>query len=60
MDNQQQLTLCFNCGRDENAIPMIAWQYQNRSLWVCCECMPNLIHKWPKVVAQLQDQGDQT
>jgi hypothetical protein len=53
MNEQLQTTPCFNCARSENDIPVIAWRYQGQALWVCCECMPNLIHKWPKVVAQL-------
>jgi hypothetical protein len=43
---------CFNCHRSETEIPVIAWRYQGQALWVCSECMPNLIHKWPQVVAK--------
>ena len=44
---------CFNCQRSEAEIPVIAWRYQGQSLWVCSECMPMLIHKWPQVVGRL-------
>jgi hypothetical protein len=59
MDEQHQSPPCFNCNRSENDIPIIAWRYQGQPLWVCCECIPNLIHKWPKVVAQLQNQPEE-
>lgn len=44
---------CFNCARDEDVIPLIAWRFQERDLWVCSECMPLLIHKWMQVQEQL-------
>lgn len=44
---------CFNCARDEYVIPLIAWRFQGRDLWVCSECMPLLIHKWRQVQEQL-------
>lgn len=44
--------VCFNCQRNETEIPVIAWRYQGQALWVCGECMPLLIHKWPQVVGR--------
>ena len=52
--NETQLSQpCFNCARTDQEIPVISWRYKGEALWVCSECMPNLIHKWEKVVAQL-------
>ena len=50
--------VCFNCQRDENEIPIISWKYQKQALWICCECMPILIHKWPQLVNQLSAVKD--
>ncbi len=36
---------CLNCGRDEQDVPVIAWRYQGRPLWICSDCLPLLIHK---------------
>ena len=52
-------TQCFNCQRSETDIPVIAWRYQAQELWVCSECMPLLIHKWPQVVGRLDGSKEQ-
>lgn len=52
--------ICFNCQRDENEIPIIAWKYQKRPLWVCCECMPLLIHKWSQIVGRVGSSESQS
>ncbi|MBI3159840.1 MAG: hypothetical protein HYZ26_09610 [Chloroflexi bacterium] len=44
---------CFNCARSQDELPVIAWTYRGAKLWVCCECMPRLIHKWAEVVQGL-------
>lgn len=51
-DTKKQV--CFNCDRNEDMIPVIAWRYQGQALWVCSECMPLLIHKWQQVAANIQ------
>lgn len=56
---------CFKCQRTSQEIPVIAWQYQGHALWVCCECIPMLIHKWNHIVhlltpveASSMDEGE--
>ncbi|MCA9969042.1 MAG: hypothetical protein KC425_02445 [Anaerolineales bacterium] len=48
---------CFNCGRSDQEIPIINWQYREQPLWVCSECMPMLIHKWAQVKARLDQSS---
>ncbi len=51
--------ICFNCQRSEDEIPVISWKYQGQALWVCSECMPSIIHKWPQVVARMEQQKEE-
>lgn len=44
---------CFGCSRDQSQIPLISWAYQGKALWVCCQCIPRLIHKWEEVTQSL-------
>ncbi len=55
MDETQS---CFICKRDQREIPVTMWQFQERQLGVCCECMPKMIHKWPQVVARYLNLPD--
>ncbi|MCX8007607.1 MAG: 4Fe-4S binding protein [Coriobacteriia bacterium] len=36
--------VCFRCGRDEDAAPLLPVRHQGKSEWVCTRCLPALIH----------------
>lgn len=40
---------CFNCDKTESDIPVLNMKYKQNELWVCPQCIPNLIHN-PDVV----------
>jgi hypothetical protein len=35
---------CLFCDRDDNEVPLISLAYQGKSMWICPQHMPNLIH----------------
>jgi hypothetical protein len=42
---------CLNCNRTDEQIPLIALTFQGRTLHICPQCLPNLIHK-PALLAE--------
>jgi hypothetical protein len=52
--NTEPTTLsCTLCQRSEMEIAVVVWQYQTRPLPICCQCMPQMIHKWGQVVEKI-------
>ena len=43
--------LCFSCQVSENDKPILQMYCMNKKLYVCPQCLPNLIHK-PEVVQE--------
>lgn len=35
---------CFQCGTDEDNVPLLPVRMQGTSTWVCTRCLPSLIH----------------
>ena len=57
----QMTEVCLNCRRGETEIPLQAWRYQSRALWICPDCLPLLIHKreqlmpkWPPAAGSVK------
>ncbi len=50
---------CLNCDRTEAQVPLIAWRYQGRELWICLDCLPVLIHERNKVLAKWPATNEQ-
>jgi len=40
---------CFNCERTEFDVPVIELRCQGKEIWICPQCLPNLIHNPQKV-----------
>ncbi len=36
---------CFNCQRSEQEAPLLTLHYQGKTLHICPQCLPTLIHK---------------
>ncbi|MBP7692371.1 MAG: hypothetical protein KA764_10660 [Anaerolineales bacterium] len=47
------LVKCLVCQRAESEIPLAAWRYQGRELWICPDCLPRLIHHRAELADQL-------
>jgi predicted Zn-ribbon and HTH transcriptional regulator len=47
--------ICFNCGKTDEQIPVLEMQYKKNQLWVCPQCIPNLIHNPDVVQDKLQE-----
>jgi hypothetical protein len=56
MPDQPQ-AVCLNCDRTEAQLPILAWHFQGRSLWVCSECTPHLIHHPERILARWHAQA---
>ena len=41
---------CLNCNRTDEQFPLIALTYKGETLYICPQCLPNLIHK-PQALA---------
>jgi hypothetical protein len=41
---------CLNCGRTDEQIPVITLTFKGETLYICPQCLPNLIHR-PQVLA---------
>jgi hypothetical protein len=39
------LSTCLNCGTSEQERPLIPLKFQGQELYICPQCLPNLIHK---------------
>ena len=55
MDTQAPEATCFNCGKSESDSPLIQLRYAGRTLYVCPQCMPTLIHDTGALTAKLAD-----
>lgn len=54
--SQSSQPTCLNCERTEADVPISAWRYQGRDMYVCSECLPVLIHERAKLAAKWQAQ----
>ncbi|UCH59595.1 MAG: hypothetical protein JSV61_15445 [Anaerolineales bacterium] len=50
---EQTIPACLYCGRNSDAIPLIAIQYRSDTQWICPQHLPILIHKPEQLVAFL-------
>jgi hypothetical protein len=44
---------CLACGRDADAIPLIALTYRGATAWICPQHLPVLIHDPTRLAGQL-------
>ncbi len=44
---------CLVCERDSDVIPLLAFQYQGKALWICPEHLPILIHQPARLADRL-------
>ncbi len=49
---------CIHCDRDNSQIPLLKFQYQNDTHWICPQHFPILIHK-PHQLADKLPGADQ-
>lgn len=45
--------VCLACERNSDQIPLLAFQYQGQTLWICPEHLPILIHQPAKLADRL-------
>jgi hypothetical protein len=51
MENQQEL--CIVCGISEQQVPLLHITFQSKSLRICPQCLPTLIHAPHKLTDKL-------
>ncbi len=39
------MNTCLNCNRSEEQIPLLVMQFRNKTVHICPQCLPVLIHK---------------
>ncbi|MDQ7843962.1 MAG: hypothetical protein QN141_02780 [Armatimonadota bacterium] len=44
---------CVHCGRDDNAVPLLAVHYHGRTFWICSQHLPVLIHDPQQLAGKL-------
>lgn len=47
-------TRCLSCERSAQEVPLMAWHYQGRDLWICPDCLPRLIHRRAELADRLE------
>ena len=55
MKKETELSQCFNCGKEENEIPLIQLTYSGSTAWICPQCLPVLIHHIDQLTEKLKD-----
>ena len=48
---------CDSCGTSEVGMPLVAVRFSGRNVWICPQCMPELIHQTKEVIAKLEKPG---
>ncbi|RME88212.1 MAG: hypothetical protein D6770_07540 [Anaerolineae bacterium] len=43
---------CLNCGRDEREVPLLSLHYRDRTLHICPQCLPLLIHSPERLIGK--------
>lgn len=51
MEASQSTFHCFVCGRSEQVVPLVQFRYQGKTMWICPQDLPALIHH-PEQVAE--------
>jgi hypothetical protein len=46
-------TRCLVCEQNSESVPLIAFQYQGRQMWICPQHLPILIHKPTDLASRL-------
>ena len=44
---------CLNCNRSETEIPLVSLRYAGSQAWICCQCLPTLIHQPHRLAGKL-------
>jgi|WetSurMetagenome_2_1015567.scaffolds.fasta_scaffold56479_2 hypothetical protein len=50
---QQSELQCLNCARPESQVPLVTLHFQSRTLHICPQCLPALIHHPEQLAAKL-------
>ncbi len=45
---------CLNCNRPETETPLVTLRMAGRSLWICPQCLPILIHHPEQLTDKLE------
>jgi hypothetical protein len=48
---------CASCARDDNAVPVVEWHYQQQTFALCADCLPQMIHKRPALMQKLRGEA---
>ena len=51
--NRDQNPACIQCGRDDNQVPLVKFQYQEGEFRICTEHFPILIHNPAELAGKL-------
>ncbi len=55
---EKEKNACLVCQRNDEQVPLIQITYKGNPLWICPEHMPILIHNTDKLMAMLEQQGN--
>lgn len=47
------MSVCLNCGRSENEMPLLIIKFKGEEAHICSECFPLLIHNPSKLDGKL-------
>ncbi len=60
MQAPQSTTQCFVCGRSDLTVPLVQLRYQGKTLWICPQDLPALIHHPEQIAGKLSGAESQT
>jgi len=46
---------CLNCARPESETPLITLRLQTRTVYICPQCLPALIHHPEQIAAKVEE-----
>jgi len=52
---ENKAAVCIHCGKNDNEVPLIVFNYQGQEHHICTEHLPVLIHSPAKLTGKLPD-----
>ncbi len=46
---------CLNCGLKESVTPLLQMRHKGKTIWICPQCLPTLIHAPQKLTGKIED-----
>ncbi len=50
---QETHTACMNCARADTRVPLVQLRFHERTLYICPQCLPALIHHPERLAEKL-------